>query len=162
QLDVPMSAQTPLPGSRPAIPTLTDYKGEEAISTALKKLLVEGTPKVYFLTESGASLTAGIGASYSELLGALDDEGFAIAGLDLVARGRIPDDAAVVALLEPHRELPAQATEALWTYLRRGGRVFFNVGYTLVPEEWNPRFRELGERLGFELGEELVCHGIQD
>ncbi len=162
ELDVPMSAQSPVPGARPAIPALKSYKGEEALSTALRSLLVEGVPKVYFATDSGASLTAGLGVSFSELVGALSDEGFAVAELDLRREQRVPDDAAVVALLEPRHEIGAAAAEAVWAYLRRGGRVLVTVSYYDALPDWNPRLPELGERLGFALGDELVCHVIPD
>ncbi|MEM7202587.1 MAG: Gldg family protein [Planctomycetota bacterium] len=160
ELNLPSAGGGPV-GSRRTVPTLKSYKGEEALSTAVKKLLVEGAPKIYFLRQGSGSLTAGIAASYSELVGALSDDGFEIAQLDL-AQGDVPQDATAVGLLGPVRELPADVTTRLWRYLRRGGRVLLSVAFIDKPQSWNPTFRALGARAGFAIGDELVCHVIPD
>ncbi|HEU4418703.1 MAG TPA: hypothetical protein VFT55_07165, partial [Planctomycetota bacterium] len=46
-IDLP--ATPGMPAQRMPVPVLKDYKGEEAISSALKSLLVQGIPVVYFL-----------------------------------------------------------------------------------------------------------------
>ncbi len=160
-LELP-DASAPVPGGQQAVPRLRDYKGEEAISTALKQLLVEGTPKIYFLAGNHVSLTDGIADSYSEMVGALADDGFEVASLSLAQEGRIPDDATVVAILEPRAELTDAEAELLIAFMRRGGRVFLNLAYSFVGPSWNPTMRALGERLGFEIGRELVCHIVED
>jgi len=158
----PMGSGGPMPAARPSVPTLKDYKGEEAISTAIKQLLVEGQPKIYFISGySSVSLTDGIASSYSELTGALGDDGFLMATLDLDAEGSVPGDADAVVLLEPTRELQQQHADLLLGYLRRGGRVLINTRYFEV-DSWNPTLRALGERIGFILSDRLVCHVLPD
>jgi hypothetical protein len=162
-VDVPAARPVAAPGARQAFPSLEVYKGEEAVSSAIRSLIVEGSPKVYFLRGFGeAEILAGVGDSYSELLGALADEGFEVAQLDLEKTGRVPDDATVVALLEPRREMSEGASNALFAYLRRGGRMFLNVSFVELPQEWNPTFDFLGRLCGFEIGRDLVCHMVTD
>jgi hypothetical protein len=152
-----------VPGGPPGLPVLRDFKGEEAITSALRSLLAEGTPKLYLLGGyAEADVTSGTATSYSEFVGALDDEGFAIGRLDLEAGQEIPADAAVLALLEPRHEMSERAAVALADWLRRGGRLFVNLSYVLDPATWNPTFDELGRRLGFEIGADLICHLVQD
>ncbi len=162
-IDFGATTQSGVPGSRRSMPILKDYKGEEAISSAIKSLLVEGSPKIYFLTGHGeAEMTRATAGSYSMLLTDLEAEGFEIDVLDLEKEGRVPEDAQIVALIEPKHEMSEQAAEALVSYLRRGGRLFANVAWYELPRDWNVGLVGLGKRLGFEVGERLVCHLIRD
>lgn len=164
EIDMPGAAGGQrLPGqTRDAKPILKNYKGEEAISSAIKSLLAEGTPKLYVLEGyRAASIRDRSASSYSELMVALEEEGFKIAQLNLTDTRTVPDDAACVALFEPRAELPDQHVEALVEYLRRGGRVFVNIAYSEI-ESWNPRLDNLGRRLGFALSDDLVCALVPD
>lgn len=153
-----------LPGqTRASKPLLTDYKGEEAISSAIKSLLVEGTPKLYVLEGYGeANITDATGLSYSDLMHTLEQEGFAIERLNLAETKAVPKDATCLALLEPRKEMDDTHAEALVAYLRRGGRLFLNPVYVLTPESWNPTLENLGRRLGFGLSQDLVCNLVAD
>ncbi len=155
---------TPMPGARATLPTLEDYKGEEALSSTLKGLQVEGTPKVYFLGGAigTASITEGVAEAYSELAGDLADEGFAIHQLDLDRHPQVPDDAAVLAIVEPRYELTDGAAKLVVDYLRRGGRLLVNVAYRDIPPSWNPSLSNLLRPIGVELGNELVCQLVPD
>jgi len=151
-----------VPSGTERLPTLKDYKGEEALSTAIRRLLDEGSPKIYFLGGYSAMATTGIGSSYSTMLTALEEEGFQVAFWDLEKERRVPDDAAVIALINPTRELSEGATDLLYRYVRGGGRLFINLHYYMQPYDWNVSLRGLAERFGFALSNELVCHVIPD
>ena len=144
------------------VPTLTDYKGEEAISTALKRLLVEGVPKIYFLDGYGSLPGAAVASSNSEFWAALIEDGFEMAVLDTRGSQGIPADASAVVLLNPTRELLPADAEALYRYLRDGGRVLVSLRYYEQPADWNVTLRGLADRFGFEISRELVCHEVQD
>jgi hypothetical protein len=158
-------AQNPgprLPGMQQSLPLLADYKGEEAISSAIKSLIVEGTPTAYFLTGfREAPFEAATDDSYSELANALTGEGFRVRALALKSEP-IPDDATVLALLEPKSDMSETEAQAIVDYLHRGGRFVLCVSYQLYPEDWNPRLEALGRRLGFTLGEDLVANLVPD
>lgn len=164
EIDLGQSAGPQLPGqTREPMPLLRDYKGEEAISSAIKSLLVEGKPKLYVLEGYGeANISDGVEHSYSELMTTLEAEGFQIARLNLAESRAVPPDATCLALIEPRKEMGDAHAEAILAYLRRGGRLFLNVAYVDQPEEWNPTLGNLGQRLGFGLGQDLVCNLVGD
>ena len=150
-----------MPGAR--VPVLKDYKGEEALSSAIKSLLVEGTPTLYVLDGyRTASIQDATAFSYSHLMSSLEQEGFKILRLNLAEARAIPADATALALIEPRSEIPETDAELLLAYLRRGGRLFLNVAYVDQPSDWNPTLGTLGQRLGFALGQDLVCNLIPD
>lgn len=160
EIDLP--EPTPgMPGQR-RVPVLRDYKGEEAISTAIKRLLVEGSPVIYFAQGFGGLRLEAVAHSYSEMLQSLTDDGFEVRFFDLDKASSVPEDAAVVAIVNPTREIPPQVADVLERYVRSGGRLFVNPIFYEDPRDWNVRLRELGERFGFELSDELVCHVIAD
>lgn len=161
-VEFPAMRQSPgLPTT--ALPILKDYKGEEALSSALKSLLVQGTPVVYFLKgyREADRQSATLGASYGLLQQALEREGFECRELELGKAGAVPEDAAVAAVLEPRGEFSDRDAEALFAFLRRGGRLFLNYSFLEVPG-WNPTGGELGRLLGYEVGQEVVFHLIPD
>lgn len=164
EIDIPGAPGSPqLPGGRPQLPILKDYRGEEALTAAVQSLLLQGKPVVYFLTgyrETDLDNTSGLG--YSSLRDALKGDGFDIRTLNLESEGRVPADADLVALMEPRRDLTAQSSEALVEYVRAGGRLFVNFSYYPNPPEWNPTFERLGRLLGFELGTDLLCQLVPD
>ncbi len=162
-IEFPQGQRQVAPGTRQALPTLKLYKGEEAISLAIRSLLVEGTPKVYFMSDSSSvSLTQATANSYSELMIALEKEGFELGILDLGGLRQVPADAAALAWMEPYRGLSPELAQVVHDYLRRGGRMLINYSFRNQPPDWNPRFENLGKLLGFEVGEELVCHLLPD
>ncbi|MCA8943891.1 MAG: Gldg family protein [Planctomycetes bacterium] len=162
-IDFPNPNAPPTPGGQRWFARLDTYKGEEAISSAIRSLLVEGTPVVAFLKGYGeATILEGVADSYSELAGALADDGFEVRELNLRKTQEIPSDVDIVALFEPTRELTDRDAEILLAFLRHGGRVVLNVSYRDLPVDHNPTFRGFGSRLGFEIGSELVLHLVKD
>jgi hypothetical protein len=148
---------SPAPGAQKRPPRLEDYKGEHAISAALKSLLVQGAPRIHLLTgHQEEDVESAHWSSYSELMNALEREGFKIGQVNL-AKDRVPDDAEVLACLEPKYEFSAEEAEKILAFLRGGGRMFLNVGYEDTPVEWNPVLANLLAPMGLELGRDLVC-----
>lgn len=157
-------AQPGQPGvARNEMPVLKDYKGEEAISSGIKSLLVQGTPVLYVARGYGMDVdmlqATNQGAGYGLLWKSLESEGFQVRMTDL-SRG-VPDDATAVAVIEPRQELPGPVAQALLAYVRRGGRLLLNYSYASV-ETWNPDGGELGQALGFRIGPDPVFHLIQN
>ncbi len=150
-------SKSPVPGSPDPIPRLADYQGEESVSSALKTLLVEGSPKIYVLTghqeESVESVDA---SSYSALSRGLQAEGFQLAQLNL-AKADIPEDAAVLACFEPRKEFTSKEADKVLAYLRQGGSLFLNLSWQDRPVDWNPGLQNLLDPLGLQVGQALVC-----
>jgi hypothetical protein len=151
------------PARRMPVPVLKNYKGEEAISSALKSLLVQGIPVLYFLQGYSTSLDfRGTGQfSYSLLRGTLERLGFEVRDLNLGQANAVPADASVVLVIEPTKDFRERDAVALFEYVKRGGRVFIN--YTWSPVEGsNPDGDKFGELLGYEVGQRPVFHKIPD
>ena len=111
----------------------------EAISSALKSLLVQGIPVVYFLKGYSSTLDfRGTGGfSYSDFREVLGRLGFEVRDLSLRETPAVPADAAAVLVIEPTREFVERDAVALFEYVKRGGRVFVNYVWSNDPES-NP------------------------
>lgn len=161
-IDMGGNQPTGAPGGQVSIPTLKDYNGEKAISSALKSLLVQGNPRVYVL--KGMSATVQFqkqSLDYGHLIEVMSQNGFDVQWLTLRDTGAVPPDAAMVMCIEPTREFLPREAEALYAYLRRGGRMFLNYGWSAIPD-MNPTGGTLGELLGYEIHQAPVFHRIPD
>ena len=163
-VEIPDLRQTRSPTPQSMLPLLKDYKGETAISSAIKSLLVQGVPVVYFAHGNSLDLpppSAQTGNGYSQLYQQLAALGFEVRELDLGRLGAVPEDAAVVAMLEPRRECSDSEVRSLDASLQRGGRVFVNSSWAAQPD-CNPDGGELGKLLGYSVGPQPVYHLIVD
>jgi len=161
-IDLP-SMQPGVGPPRAAVPVLKDYKGEEQISSAMKGLLVQGSPIAYFLDgySPGVNLDGASGADYGGFRNGLHRAGFDVRNFNLQQTGRVPPDAALVLVMEPRREFSDGDAQALFDYVQRGGRLFLNYSLAGLPD-WNPTGGKLGELLGYELSVSPVFHLIRD
>lgn len=163
-VELPELRQTSSGMPRPVMPVLKDYKGEEALSSSIKSLLIQGVPVAYFVNGNSLDLpppNSATGGGYSQLYQMLRASGFEPRELDLNRTGVVPEDAAVVAMLEPRRECAESEVRAIHAYLQRGGRLFVNYSWAAQPD-WNPTGGELGRLLGYQVGPQPVYHLIVD
>lgn len=166
EIDQPSARPSPVP--RVPVPVLKDFKGEQAISSALKSLLVQGKPVAYLVQGYAPTLDlyGNRATSYGGFLTGLQNQGFEIKELNLQAASGVPADAALVIALEPTKEFTDQDALALFAYLKRGGRLFVDYAFSPVDwtsrDSWNPRGGKLGELLGYQLSAQPVFHMIPD
>lgn len=163
-IELPELRQAPVPGARMSVPTLKDYKGEVAISSAMKGLLVQGVPVAYFYNVYSSDidfLNPTVGRAYGLLLQRLQGLGFEIRELNLSRQKVVPQDAALVVVLEPRKDFADADAQVLYDYVERGGRLFLNYSWSGAPD-WNPTGGKLGELLGYELSVQPVYHLIPD
>jgi len=161
-IDVP---NTPGPNGKMSLPVLKDFQGELAISSALKSLLVMGVPVCYVLKNGkapGGDTNSGTPAGYDSLFLALQQAGFEVRALNLRDAGAVPDDASLVMLLEPRLDLQTREADAVYAYLKRGGRAILSYCWNGPQPDMNPDGGRLGELLGFRLSSQPVFHLIQD
>jgi hypothetical protein len=148
------------PMSGTALPVLKQFLGELQISSALKSLLVEGTPVIYLLREFSSTLSLDArGDGYSELLAALGRSGFEVRDWRTTQSKDVPADAALVLVLEPTQEFPDVVATALYDYVKRGGRVLLNFAWSPVPGH-NPDGGKFAELMGYALSPRPVFHLI--
>jgi len=152
-----------VPGKRP-LPRLAKYKGEEALSSTLKELLVTGRPKLYVLEGYGPSGLFGdsAGTGYSILFDTLRRDGMDVEPLRLQGDDVVPPDAAAILILEPRAPLSDRVADLLSDYVKQdGGRLFVNPVFQ-QPQDRNVTLDVLGSRFGFEVSPYLLCHVIDD
>jgi ABC-type uncharacterized transport system involved in gliding motility auxiliary subunit len=127
----PLKAQQA--GYRYAGNVLLDYQGrhqmadqpdENAITNALRKVLKVERKKIYFLAGHGErDLNDAKPGGFQVAKKALENEGYEVEALNLLARGAIPPDAAVVVVASPKKPLLSTEVQTLEAYLEKGGRL---------------------------------------
>ncbi|MHB9073818.1 MAG: GldG family protein [Desulfobaccales bacterium] len=127
----PLKAQRA--GYRYAGNVLLDYQGrlqmadqpdENAITNALRKVLKLERKKVYFLAGHGErDLNDPKPGGFQVAKKAVDNEGYEVEPLNLLTRGAIPPDAAVVVIAGPKKPLMSTEVQSLKSYLEHGGRL---------------------------------------
>lgn len=159
-IEMPQASQQG-PAKRSLVPILEDYEGEKAISSALKGLLVQGNPIAYVVKGYSSTIDLGDSSSlgYGQLIDGLVRNGFEVRELQLRQQGGVPNDASLVLVLEPTRDFVSRDADALYAYMRRGGRLFVNYAWSAIAD-MNPTGGRLGELLGYELSRQPVFHRI--
>ena len=127
----PLQAQQA--GYRFAGNVLLDYQGrhqmadqtdETAITNALRKVLKGERQKVYFIAGHGErDLNDPKPGGFQVAKRALDNEGYEVESLNLLSRGQVPPDAAVVIVAGPKKPLLSTEVQTLKAYLEKGGRL---------------------------------------
>ncbi|HEB52875.1 MAG TPA: hypothetical protein ENI87_06445 [bacterium] len=160
---IELPQERPGPVKSQQVPVLKDFQGEKAISSALKSLLVQGTPVCYVLRGYDPAVSYDESMTgYGTLISALVKNGFEVRNLNLQQSPAVPVDATLVLCVEPRREFLPRHAEALFQYLQRGGRLFLNYSWTPAAVDMNPTGGRLGELLGYELSTKPVFHKIPD
>jgi ABC-type uncharacterized transport system involved in gliding motility auxiliary subunit len=127
----PLKAQQA--GYRFAGNVLLDYQGrrqmadqpdENSITNALRKVLKVERKKVYVLAGHGErDLNDSKPGGFQVAKKALENEGYEVEPLNLLTRGALPEDAAVVILAAPKKPLLSTELQTLKAYLEKGGRL---------------------------------------
>jgi ABC-type uncharacterized transport system involved in gliding motility auxiliary subunit len=104
---------------------MADHADENALSNALRKVLKKERLKVYFLAGHGErSLDDPKPGGFQVAKRALDNEGYDVESLNLLSRGTVPADAAVVIVAGPKKPLMSTEVQALKAYVEKGGPLF--------------------------------------
>lgn len=95
---------------------------EEKLTAAIKSVAVEELPKVYFLSGySSFSLTNGM--QYLSMY--LENEVNEIETLDILSKGKIPDDCDTLVIATPEIDFDDIATNAITDYINKGGNILW-------------------------------------
>jgi ABC-type uncharacterized transport system involved in gliding motility auxiliary subunit len=96
--------------------------GESGVASALLQVTRRGEKVIYFLTGHGeGDLRSEFQEGYNKLDGALADEFYQVKTLSLAQGEAVPEDAAMLVLLNPKAPLLPFETSALDAYVQRGG-----------------------------------------
>ncbi len=125
---------------------------EEKLTNALIRVLRPGKRVVYFLKGHGekdpaSSEKAGLG----EIKSAVEKLNYEVKDLLLARETKIPDDAAIVVVAGPQKDLLPNETDALAGYVGRAGKVLF-----MVDPFQAPGLTAFLDRYGLVLGNDVV------
>jgi gliding motility-associatede transport system auxiliary component len=125
---------------------------ESALTNAILKLTRTTKKVVYFVTGHGeAALTDSDRTGYSGAKQALEEQNYTVQELVLARQPQVPDDAAVVIVAGPRQDLLESETEALSTFLGRGGHLL-----VMLDPESVPGLVTFVQRYGIEVGNDVV------
>lgn len=95
---------------------------EEKLTAAIKSVAAEEIPKVYFLSGySSFSLTNGM--QYLSMY--LQNEINEVEQLDILSKGKIPDDCNTLVITSPEVDFDEIATNAIIEYINKGGNILW-------------------------------------
>lgn len=97
---------------------VTGSKIEPAVTGAIKYVTAEYTPAIYFL--SGHSERS-LDSEYTIVKEFLDRNNFEVKELNLLTEDKVPDNAEIVVVISPQKDLSAAEREKLMDYLDNGG-----------------------------------------
>jgi ABC-2 type transport system permease protein len=97
---------------------LTGVTAEQSITGAIKYVLSETTPVVYFTTGHNE---ADYQSEYSFLAEILKNNNFDVKPLDMFDLEKIPDDCATLIMLAPEKDITTGDATIIQNYLRNGG-----------------------------------------
>ncbi|MFZ6027536.1 MAG: GldG family protein [Chloroflexota bacterium] len=101
---------------------IVDYASEQALTSALVKLMAGEQRVVYFLTGHGEHNPEDSGdVAYSDAKSALENKNYIVKVLNLRTDTAIPEDAAAIVVGGPVKPLADQEVQMLSDYVARGG-----------------------------------------
>ena len=129
------------------------HPSEQNITNALLRLVHDEPPRVYFGVGHGeADLASERDHGFTALTTVLRNEGLELRAFMGPAEAEVPDDASLLVLAAPERNLLPHELEALDRYLARGGRLL-----ALLEPGQSSNLIELLESWGFGLPDAIVA-----
>ena len=125
---------------------------EEKLTNALLRVTRPGKRVVYFLKGHGEKDPASSERTgYGQMKSAVEKLNYEVKDLVLARETKVPDDATIVMVAGPQRELVANEIEALVGFVNRAGKVFF-----MVDPFQNTGLAPTFERWGLGLGNDVI------
>ncbi len=129
---------------------------EAALTNAILKVTRNTKKVVYFVTGHGEpALTDSDRTGYSVAKQALEEQNYTVQELVLARQPQVPDDAAVVIVAGPRKDLQEAESETLIAFLNRGGHLFLMLD-AYVDLDTVPALAAFVKRYGFELSNDIV------
>ncbi|PIE22617.1 MAG: hypothetical protein CSA62_11630 [Planctomycetota bacterium] len=151
-----------MPGQAQAQFVLRGFKGEQALASALKSMLLEEENlraywvKDFFAGDPSDQTAAG----YAGLARALMEDGFDNHRISLVTAQEIPANCRLLILLQPRLPIPEREAALIQSYVRRGGSLLMTAGMSRGGRALSQR--SLLEPLGLRLGKQQLFNGLPD
>ncbi|MFO5439502.1 MAG: GldG family protein, partial [Dolichospermum sp.] len=124
---------------------------EIKLTNRLQQMINPKTAKVYFLQGHSEHPLSGSKGSISQAIQCLIDKNFTISTLNLAERPQVPNDADVVIVAGPQKELLTGEVTTLQNYLNRGGNLLL-----MIDPNTNPKIDTLLKEWVVRLDNRLV------
>ena len=137
-----------------------DTVSEQAMDTALVRLINPEEQVIYFLTGHGEFSPEGTGErSYAVAVRVLESKNYTVKTLNLLTDKQVPDDARLIVVAGPTKPVSAEEVAALKGFVDGGGSLIVMEDPTILTdfgEEADPIADYLSETWGIVLGNNLV------
>lgn len=125
---------------------------EESITNAILKLTRVENKKIYFLTGHGEHSIEDFGKDgFSTVKSSLEKDNYTVEKLVLVEKKEVPDDASVVVVAGPRKNLLPEEVQTLDRYIKRGGRLI-----VMLDPYQDASLKDFLKTYGFELSDDIV------
>ena len=129
---------------------------EENLTNALLKVIREGKKVVYFLEGHGEhSINNAEREGYAEAKRAVESQNYVVKSLNLLTEGKMPDDASILAIAGPRKDLLEAELAEVTRLIERGGKVMF-----LVDPEGPPGLPKYLTDYGIQVVEGVVVDPV--
>jgi ABC-type uncharacterized transport system involved in gliding motility auxiliary subunit len=124
---------------------------EVKLTARLQQITSSKTAKIYFLQGHGEHPLSASKGAISQAIQGLIDKNFITSGLNLAEQPQVPDDAAVIVVAGPQKELLTGEVTALQNYLNRGGNLLL-----MIDPNTNPKIDTILKDWGVRLDDRLA------
>ena len=124
---------------------------EIKLTNRLQQMINPKTAKVYFLQGHGELPLSASKGAISKAIQGLTDKNFTTSTLNLAEQPQVPDDANVLVVAGPQKELLMGEVTALQNYLNRGGNLLL-----MIDPNTNPKIDTLLKEWGVRLDNRLA------
>ena len=124
---------------------------EVKLTARLQQITSSKTAKIYFLQGHGEHPLSASKGAISQAIQGLIDKNFITSGLNLAEQPQVPDDAAVIVVAVPQKELLTGEITALQNYLNRGGNLLL-----MIDPNTNPKIDTILKDWGVRLDDRLA------
>jgi ABC-type uncharacterized transport system involved in gliding motility auxiliary subunit len=129
---------------------------EENLTNALLKVIREGKKVVYFLEGHGErSINNTEREGYSEAKRAIKNQNYVVNPLSLLTEGKLPDDASILIIAGPRKDLLEGELSEITRFIEGGGKVMF-----LVDPEGPPALPPYLANYGIQVMEGVVVDPV--
>lgn len=128
---------------------------EESITNAVINVSADELTKVYLVTGHGEVQESG----YSELINDLEDLVYECNTLNLITAKEIPNDCAVLVMINPASDISAEEAEVLKSYVNRGGKIFLSMFKNLNEDVSFANLQSVLDLYGAEVERGLLYEG---
>lgn len=128
------------------------FESEEKLTNAILKVSREEVKTIYFLKGHGESNIIDMqNSGYKAAKEALEKENYIVKEIVLLTLEKVPDDAAVLIISGPKKELLPDEIKKLTVYINGGGKVLFMIDPGTVPQ-----LVSYLKDYGFQIGDDII------